>query len=157
MAGTAGRSYAGRAVVHIAVLAFVLVWTIPTLGILVSSLVQARLVRRFPQLTNEQRAERVAVIKAANRELSTLSASVRREFASIDNWKQLSGSKASVVSIIVAAIQRVDSASDVLMNKATQTVIQEVYAIEKWPTTKRVVLSRATASIRRLKLGGRLA
>jgi hypothetical protein len=65
------------------------------------------LVRRFPQLTTEQRAERVAVIKAANRDLNTLSASVRREFASIDNWKQLSGSKASVVSIIVAAIQRV--------------------------------------------------
>ena len=115
------------------------------------------LVRRFPQLTNEQRAERVAVIKAANRDLNTLSASVRREFASINNWKQLSGSKASVVSIIVAAIQRVDSASDVLMNKATQTVRQEIFAIEKWPTTKRVVLSRATASIRRLKLGGRLA
>jgi hypothetical protein len=115
------------------------------------------LVRRFPQLTKEQRAERVAVIRAANRDLNTLSASVRREFASIDNWKQLSGSKASVVSIIVAAIQRVDSASDVLMNKATQTVRQEIYAIEEWPTTKRVVLSRATASIRRLKLGGRLA
>jgi biotin-(acetyl-CoA carboxylase) ligase len=51
------------------------------------------LVRRFPQLTNEQRAERVAVIKAANRELSTLSASVRREFASIDNWKHCLGQR----------------------------------------------------------------
>lgn len=38
MAGSAGRSVAARAAVHIAVLAFVVVWTIPTLGILVSSL-----------------------------------------------------------------------------------------------------------------------
>jgi alpha-glucoside transport system permease protein len=38
MAGSAGRSVAGRAAVHIAVLAFVAIWTIPTLGILVSSL-----------------------------------------------------------------------------------------------------------------------
>ena len=115
------------------------------------------LVRRFPQLTKEQRAERVAVIKAANRVLNTLSASVRREFSAIDNWKQLSKSRASVVSITVAAIQRVGSASDDVVNKATRTVRQEIYAIEKWPTTKRIVLSRATASIRRLKLGGHMA
>jgi alpha-glucoside transport system permease protein len=38
MAGSAGRSIAGRSAVHIAVLAFVVIWTIPTLGILVSSL-----------------------------------------------------------------------------------------------------------------------
>jgi alpha-glucoside transport system permease protein len=38
MAGSAGRSVVGRAAVHIAVLAFVVLWTIPTLGILVSSL-----------------------------------------------------------------------------------------------------------------------
>ncbi len=38
MAAPAGRSFAGRWGVHIAVLAFVVLWTIPTLGILVSSL-----------------------------------------------------------------------------------------------------------------------
>jgi alpha-glucoside transport system permease protein len=38
MAGSAGRSVVTRAAVHIAVLAFVVLWTIPTLGILVSSL-----------------------------------------------------------------------------------------------------------------------
>jgi len=38
MAGSAGRSIVGRSAVHIAVLAFVILWTIPTLGILVSSL-----------------------------------------------------------------------------------------------------------------------
>jgi hypothetical protein len=61
------------------------------------------------------------------------------------------------VSLLVAAIQRVDAGSDDAVIKATQTVRQEIYAIEEWPTTKRVVLSRATAAIRRLKLGGRLA
>src|SRR5215468_8864316 len=38
MAGSAGKSVVTRAAVHIAVLAFVVLWTIPTLGILVSSL-----------------------------------------------------------------------------------------------------------------------
>ena len=38
MAATAGRSFASRWGVHLAVLLIVIVWTIPTLGILVSSL-----------------------------------------------------------------------------------------------------------------------
>ena len=38
MAVTTGKSLAGRLGVHIAVLIFVVIWTIPTLGILVSSL-----------------------------------------------------------------------------------------------------------------------
>src|SRR4051812_12529719 len=38
MAGSAGRSVVARASVHLAVLVFVALWTIPTLGILVSSL-----------------------------------------------------------------------------------------------------------------------
>lgn len=38
MAGATGKSTVGRAGVHIAVLIFVAIWTIPTLGILVSSL-----------------------------------------------------------------------------------------------------------------------
>jgi alpha-glucoside transport system permease protein len=38
MAGATGKSPIGRAATHIAVLAFVVVWTLPTLGILVSSL-----------------------------------------------------------------------------------------------------------------------
>lgn len=115
------------------------------------------LVRRFSQLTKKQRAERAAVIKAANRGFNNVALAVRREFVGIENWKQLSKSKASVVSRIAAAIQRMDSASDDVLNKATQTVIQEIYAMEEWPTTKRAVVSRAIAAIRRLKLGGRAA
>jgi len=38
MAAKTGKSFAGRFGVHIAVLVFVVIWTIPTLGILVSSL-----------------------------------------------------------------------------------------------------------------------
>ena len=38
MAGATGKSFVGRFGVHAAVLAFVVIWTIPTLGILVSSL-----------------------------------------------------------------------------------------------------------------------
>jgi alpha-glucoside transport system permease protein len=38
MASKTGKSFAGRFGVHIAVLVFVVIWTIPTLGILVSSL-----------------------------------------------------------------------------------------------------------------------
>ncbi|KUM25467.1 alpha-glucoside ABC transporter permease [Mesorhizobium loti] len=38
MTAKTGKSFAGRFGVHIAVLAFVVIWTIPTLGILVSSL-----------------------------------------------------------------------------------------------------------------------
>jgi alpha-glucoside transport system permease protein len=38
MAGSAGKSFLGRYGVHLAVLAIVIVWTLPTLGILVSSL-----------------------------------------------------------------------------------------------------------------------
>ena len=38
MAGKAGRSLLGRWGVHLAVLAIVIVWTLPTMGILVSSL-----------------------------------------------------------------------------------------------------------------------
>ena len=38
MAGATGKSAVGRLGTHVAVLAFVLIWTIPTLGILVSSL-----------------------------------------------------------------------------------------------------------------------
>jgi hypothetical protein len=122
------------------------------------------LVKRFPQLTKEQRAQRKeqraqhdAVIKAVNRDFSNVVVAVRREFAGIENWEQLSKSKASVVSRIAAAIQSVDIPFDDVLNKATQTVIQEIYAIEEWPTTKRVVVSRATAAIRRLKLRGRMA
>ena len=113
--------------------------------------------KRFPQLTKEQRAQHDAVIKAVNRDFSNVVVAVRREFAGIENWEQLSKSKASVVSRIAAAIQSVNIPSDDVLNKATQTVIQEIYAIEEWPTTKRVVVSRSTAAIRRLKLRGRLA
>ena len=115
------------------------------------------LVERFPQLTKEQRAQHDAVIKAVNRDFSNVGIAVRREFAGIGNWEQLSKSKASVVCRIAAAIQSVDIPSNDLVNKATQTVIQEIYAIEEWPTTKRVVVSRVIAAIRRLKLGGRIA
>ena len=38
MAGSTGKSFIGRFGVHFAVLVFVVIWTIPTLGILVSSL-----------------------------------------------------------------------------------------------------------------------
>ena len=38
MANATGKSFLGRFGVHIAVLVFVTIWTIPTLGILVSSL-----------------------------------------------------------------------------------------------------------------------
>ena len=38
MATKTGKSFVGRFGVHIAVLVFVVIWTIPTLGILVSSL-----------------------------------------------------------------------------------------------------------------------
>ncbi|TIO76724.1 MAG: carbohydrate ABC transporter permease, partial [Mesorhizobium sp.] len=38
MAATRGKSFVGRFGVHLAVLVFVVIWTIPTLGILVSSL-----------------------------------------------------------------------------------------------------------------------
>src|SRR3954452_4821219 len=38
MAAATGKSFVGRFGVHAAVLAFVIIWTIPTLGILVSSL-----------------------------------------------------------------------------------------------------------------------
>jgi alpha-glucoside transport system permease protein len=38
MAGSAGKSFLGRYGIHLAVLAIVIVWTLPTLGILVSSL-----------------------------------------------------------------------------------------------------------------------
>jgi hypothetical protein len=108
---------------------------------------------KFGSLSKAQRAERVATIKAFNGTFSEVALAVRREFVGIDNWKQLSKSKASVVSRITAAIQNVDSASDDLLNKATRTVIQEIYAMEEWPATKRAVVSRATAAIRRLKLG----
>lgn len=115
------------------------------------------LVKRSPQLTKEKRAQHDAVIKAVNREFSNVIVAVRREFAGIENWKQLSKSKASVVSRIAAAIQSVDIPSEDILNDATQTVMQEVYAIEEWPSAKRVVASRATAAIRRLKLRGRMA
>lgn len=38
MAGSTGKSFISRFGAHIAVLVFVVIWTIPTLGILVSSL-----------------------------------------------------------------------------------------------------------------------
>src|SRR5262245_55940703 len=38
MAATQGKTFLGRWGVHLAVLAFVVLWTVPTLGILVSSL-----------------------------------------------------------------------------------------------------------------------
>ena len=115
------------------------------------------LAKQFPELSKEQRAQHDALIKAVNRDFSNVVVAVRREFAGIENWEQLSKSKASVVSRIAAAIQSVDIPSDDVLNQATQTVIQEIYAIEEWPTTKRVVVSRATAAIRRLKLRGRMA
>lgn len=108
---------------------------------------------KFGSLSKAQRAERVAVIKVFNGTFSDVALAVRREFVGIENWKQLSKSKASVVSRITAAIQNVDSASDDVLNKATRTVIQEIYAMEEWPATKRAVVSRATAAIRRLRLG----
>ena len=114
------------------------------------------LAKQFPRLTKEGRAQHDAVIKAVNRDFSHVVAAVRREFAGIENWEQLSKSKASVVARIAAAIQSVDIPFEDVLNKATQTVMQEIYAIEEWPTTKRVVVSRATAAIRRLKLRGRM-
>jgi len=115
------------------------------------------LVKQFPPLTKERRAQHDALIKAVNRDFSNVVVAVRREFVGIENWEQLSKSKALVVSRIAAAIQSVDIPSDDVLNQATQTVIQEIYAIEEWPTTKRVVVSRATAAIRRLKLRGRMS
>ena len=122
------------------------------------------LAKLFPPLTKEQRAQlkerraqHDAMIKAVNRDFSNVVVAVREEFAGIENWEQLAKSKASVVSRIAAAIQSVDIPCDVVLNDATQTVIQEIYAIEEWPTTKRVVVSRATAAIRRLKLRGRMS
>ena len=109
--------------------------------------------RKLPILSKAQRAERIAAIKTFNGTFKDLALAVQREFAGVGNWKQLSKSKASVISRITAAIQNVDSASADVLNKATRTVIQEIYAIEEWPTTKRAVVSRATAAIRRLKLG----
>ena len=109
------------------------------------------LAKQFPPLSKERRAEHDAVIKAVNRDFSTVVVAVRQEFGGIKNWKQFSKSKASVASKIATAIQNVDSASAGVLNMATQTVIQEIYAIEDWPTNKRVVVSRATAAIRRLK------
>jgi hypothetical protein len=110
---------------------------------------------KFPSLSKAQRAEHVAAIKTFNGTFNDVALAVRREIVGIENWKQVSKSKASVVSRITAAIQHLDSASDDVLNKATRTVIQEIYAIEEWPTTKRVVVSRATAAIRRLKLAHR--
>lgn len=114
------------------------------------------LAKRFPRLTKARRAQHDAVIRAVNRDFSNVIVAVRREFVGIENWEQLSKSKASVVSRIAAAIQSVDIPCDDVLNKAIQTVMQEIYAIEEWPTAKRVVVSRATAAIRRLKLGGRM-
>lgn len=114
------------------------------------------LVKWVPQLTKEQRAADIAVIKATNRCVMKLAQAVKREMDGIDNWEQVSKSKASVVSRIVSVIQSTDIPSDEIVNKATQTVRQEIYAIEGWPTLKRVVISRATAAIRRLRLGGPL-
>jgi hypothetical protein len=129
-----------------------------------TAMMKGPLTRLFPQLTKEQRArnkeqraQNDVVLKAVNRDFSNVVVAVRREFGGIENWKQLSKSKASVVSRIAAAIQSVDTAPDDLLNNATRTVIQEIYAIEEWPTTKRVVVSRAAAAIRRLKQGGRMA
>ena len=110
-------------------------------------------VRKLGGLSKEQREERMAAIKSSNRTFNDVASAVRREFAGMENWKQVSESKSAVASRIISAIQDLDSASDDLLNKATRTVIQEIYAIEEWPTTKRVVTSRATAAIRRLKLG----
>ena len=106
-----------------------------------------------PTLSKAQRAERNAAIRAFNGAFKDVALAVRRDFAGIENWKQASKSKGSVVYRIIAAIQGVDSASAEVLNKATRTVIQEIYAIEEWPTSKRMVLSRATAAIRRLRLG----
>ena len=110
-------------------------------------------IRKFPSLSKAQRAERAAAIKRFNLTFNQMAVAVRREFVGLGNWKQLSKSKASVVSKITAAIQSLNSTSDDILNKATRTVIQEIYAMEEWPASKRVVLTRATAAIRRLKLG----
>lgn len=108
------------------------------------------LAKDFPELTKEQRAERLAAINAANGAVSDVESAVRREFGTLD-WNRQS--RASIVSRITAAIQNIDSAEVGVLNKATRTIIQEIYAIDEWPVSKRVVLGRATAAIRRLKLG----
>ena len=109
--------------------------------------------QKFPALSKAQRAERVAAVRAFNATFKQVSLAVQREFIGIDDWEELSKSKATVVSRITAAIQGVETASDDVLNKATRTVIAEIYAIEEWPTTKRIVLSRTIDAIRRLKLG----
>jgi len=117
-----------------------------------TAIMKEELAKQFPPMTKDQRAKHDALAKAVNRDFSDVVVAVRRQFAGIEDWKQLSKSKASVVSRIAAAIQSVDTPCAEVLNKATQTVIQEIYAIEEWPTAKRVVASRATAAIRRLKL-----
>jgi len=75
---------------------------------------------------------------------------VRRELDSLC-WDK--PSKASVVSCLAQAIQRVDACDEYatgLLNDVTRTVITEIYAIEDWPTTKEVVAARVAAAIRRL-------
>jgi hypothetical protein len=114
------------------------------------------LVKWVPRLRRTSAAERVA-INAANRSLMKLAHRVSLEFDGIDNWEELSTSKASVVSRLISIVQNADIPFDDIVDKATQTVRQEIYAIEEWPTTKNAVLSRATAAIRRLRLGGPLA
>jgi hypothetical protein len=109
--------------------------------------------RKLPSLSKAERAERAAAIKAVNRIFTDLALAVRREFVGISNWKELSKSKASIATRVTTAIQNVDSASADVLDKATRTAIQEIYAIEEWPTTKRLVVARTTAAIRRLKLG----
>ena len=104
----------------------------------------------FPAMRRKRRAELTRTIRACNRSFNDVLAAVRREFVTLD-WKQQS--RASVASKITSAIQSVDSASVDVLNKATQTIIQEIYAIDRWPTSKRTVQSRTTAAIRRLKLG----
>ena len=108
------------------------------------------LAKRFPQLTNEQRAERDALIEARNLDYRDIVVAVTLEFAGLADWEQLSKSKAAVASRIAEAIHSVYTAPNDVLNKATCTVIQEIYAIEEWPTTMRVVESRVTAAISRL-------
>jgi hypothetical protein len=104
---------------------------------------------QVPQLTRSRRALLVREINASNRSLRKVATAVNREFNCID-WQK--PTKGFVVNHLVAAIQGVDSASSYALNKATRTVITEIYAIEDWPTTKKVVRARAVAAIRRLQV-----
>lgn len=103
----------------------------------------------YPRISRKHRAEVTRAIRTSNRGVNDILTAVRREFVSVD-WKQQS--RAAIVSQLTSAIQSVDGSSVDLLNKAARTIIQEIYAIDRWPTSKRNVQARATSAIRRLKL-----